>query len=192
MARPQIEAVLTAAAPELGRIVAAVTARIGRQRVAKSRATPLEALVRAVVYQSISAKAAETIYERLGSLSGRPITPAKVLRLSRREVAAAGLSKSKVAAIVNLAGWFRSRRGRATARRAAGVWPEDNRNAEAGRDVLGTLATLSQYRFDLFVERSETKALPTIAVGASCSRSIISMRTFSLALWANSLPRDLA
>jgi hypothetical protein len=40
-----IEDVLTAADPKLGRVIAAVIARIGRQTIVLSRATPFEALV---------------------------------------------------------------------------------------------------------------------------------------------------
>jgi 3-methyladenine DNA glycosylase/8-oxoguanine DNA glycosylase len=55
---PDFERELTQADPALGRVVAAVVARIGQQRITPSRTTPFEALVRAIVYQSISGKAA--------------------------------------------------------------------------------------------------------------------------------------
>ena len=55
--RAKIERRLSLADPALGRVIDAVIARIGPQRIAPSRAAPFEALVRAVVYQSIAAVA---------------------------------------------------------------------------------------------------------------------------------------
>jgi 3-methyladenine DNA glycosylase/8-oxoguanine DNA glycosylase len=59
--RARIENRLALADPALGRLIDAVSARIGPQRIVPSRAAPFEAPVRAVVYQSIAATAAEPI-----------------------------------------------------------------------------------------------------------------------------------
>lgn len=104
--RLDIEARLTKADPALGRVIAAVTARIGRQRIAQSQASPFEAIARAIVYQSVSGKAAAAIFARLKSAVGERFTPGRVLAMPRGAVAAAGLSKTKAAAIRNLAEWF--------------------------------------------------------------------------------------
>jgi DNA-3-methyladenine glycosylase II len=73
--QPTIESRLAKADPALGRVIAAVIARIGPQRIAPSRATPFEALVRAVVYQSVSGKAAASIFARLKETVSVPLTP---------------------------------------------------------------------------------------------------------------------
>jgi DNA-3-methyladenine glycosylase II len=101
-----IEDALTAADPKLGRVIAAVIARIGRQTIVLSRATPFEALVRAIVYQSVSGKAAAAIFARLRQVVGKPLNPAKVLGLTERSISAVGLSTTKSRAVLNLAEWF--------------------------------------------------------------------------------------
>lgn len=100
------ETELSARDPALGRLIDAVIAAAGRQQVPKSKATPFEALVRAIVYQSIAAKAAEAIYGRLKEKSGRKLTPARISALGPRRIAAAGLSSSKAHALGALARWF--------------------------------------------------------------------------------------
>jgi DNA-3-methyladenine glycosylase II len=104
--RARIESRLALADPALGRVIDAVIARIGPQRIAPSRAAPFEALVRAVVYQSIAATAAEPIHARLKQAAGAPFTPAKVLALRAQSLAKAGLSKAKAQTIRGLAEWF--------------------------------------------------------------------------------------
>ena len=63
--RPKIESRLVLADPALGRTINAVIARLGPQRIPPSRTTPFEALARAIVYQSVSGKAAASIFARL-------------------------------------------------------------------------------------------------------------------------------
>ena len=104
--RAKIESRLALADPALGRVIDAVIARIGPQRIAPSRAAPFEALVRAVVYQSIAATAAEPIYARLKQAARAPFTPAKVLALRAQSLAKAGLSKAKAQTVRGLAEWF--------------------------------------------------------------------------------------
>lgn len=104
-----IEAALSEADPKLGKVIKAVASRIGRQRIPDSRSSPFEALVRAIVYQSVSAKAAAAIYERLRLLKGTS-TPAKILSLKQETIRAVGLSRSKAIYIHNLASWFMTNR----------------------------------------------------------------------------------
>ncbi|MGE0518560.1 MAG: DNA-3-methyladenine glycosylase [Candidatus Binatia bacterium] len=67
--------------------------------------TPYEALLEAIVYQSISGKAANTIFARIQALSGngRVPTPERVLELHDPVLRATGLSGAKVLAIKDLA-----------------------------------------------------------------------------------------
>jgi DNA-3-methyladenine glycosylase II len=97
---------LLRADPELGRVIAAVTARIGPQRIKPSKASPFEALVRAVVYQSVSGKAAATIFLHLKDWLGGDFRPAAVAKKCPPALASVGLSGGKARAIRGLAKWF--------------------------------------------------------------------------------------
>jgi len=102
----KIESGLTVADPALGRVIAAVVARAGPQRVTPSRSTPFHALVRAIVYQSVSGKAAASIFNRLSEAVTRPLTPAKIMAMRPKSLVRVGLSHAKVRAIRGLAQWF--------------------------------------------------------------------------------------
>jgi DNA-3-methyladenine glycosylase II len=67
--------------------------------------SPYEALLESIAYQSISGKAAATIYGRVKALgsSGRAPTPQEMLRLPPRNLRKAGLSGAKVLAMKDLA-----------------------------------------------------------------------------------------
>jgi DNA-3-methyladenine glycosylase II len=112
---PDIEAKLALADPKLGRVIEAVIARIGRQGITPSRTSPFESLARAIVYQSVSGKAAAAIYTRLKEAVGRAFIPAKILAMPQDSLMAAGLSKAKAGAIRRLAEWFAANRKTATA-----------------------------------------------------------------------------
>ncbi len=60
-------------------------------------------LVRSIVYQQLSGKAAATIFGRLLAATGQPITPGAILRLSFDDMRAIGLSKQKATYIQDLA-----------------------------------------------------------------------------------------
>ena len=92
--------------PALGRVIAAVTARLGAQRIKPSKASPFESLVRAVVYQSVSGKAAATIFAGLKTSLGGSVRPTAVTRRTPAALHAVGLSGSKSRAIRALADWF--------------------------------------------------------------------------------------
>lgn len=67
--------------------------------------SPYEALLEAIIYQSISGKAAQTIFARVKALSasGRCPTPEEILRIEKRKLREAGLSGAKIAAVRDLA-----------------------------------------------------------------------------------------
>jgi DNA-3-methyladenine glycosylase II len=67
--------------------------------------SPYEALMESIAYQSISGKAAATIFGRVKALgdNGRPPTPEKMLKLKTPALRKAGLSRAKVLAMKDLA-----------------------------------------------------------------------------------------
>src|SRR6266481_6891071 len=67
--------------------------------------SPYQALMEAIAYQSISGKAAATIYARIKALSanGGPPTPQEMLQLKTKVLRKAGLSGAKILAMKDLA-----------------------------------------------------------------------------------------
>jgi len=67
--------------------------------------SPYEALMESIAYQSISGKAAATIYARIKALSanGGPPTPQEMLKLKTKALRKAGLSGAKILAMKDLA-----------------------------------------------------------------------------------------
>jgi len=67
--------------------------------------SPYEALLESIAYQSISGKAAATIFARIKALSGngRPPSPEQILKLRTATLRKAGLSGAKVLAMKDLA-----------------------------------------------------------------------------------------
>ena len=67
--------------------------------------SPYEALLEAIVHQSISGKAAATIFTRIKALSStsRAPSPQEMLKLSKLSLRKAGLSRAKVLAVKDLA-----------------------------------------------------------------------------------------
>ena len=62
--------------------------------------------IRAVVYQSVSAKAAASIFGRLKETVKDPLAPSKVVALPPKFIIEAALSNAKGRTIQNLAEWF--------------------------------------------------------------------------------------
>ena len=62
-----------------------------------------ETLVRSIVFQQLSGKAAGTIYGRLAGVTGEPIRPEAILALSNETMRSLGLSRQKIAYITDLA-----------------------------------------------------------------------------------------
>jgi DNA-3-methyladenine glycosylase II len=71
----------------------------------ESMDSPYEALMESIAYQSISGKAAATIFARIKALgtNGRPPTPQEMLKLRPQKLRNAGLSGAKVRAMKDLA-----------------------------------------------------------------------------------------
>src|SRR6202040_3045930 len=71
----------------------------------ESMDSPYEALMESIVYQSISGKAAATIFARIKALgkNSRPPTPEEMLKLRPQKLRKAGLSGAKVLAMKDLA-----------------------------------------------------------------------------------------
>jgi 3-methyladenine DNA glycosylase/8-oxoguanine DNA glycosylase len=67
--------------------------------------SPYEALLESIAYQSISGKAAATIFARIKALgsNGRPPSPEEMLKISKAKLRKAGLSGAKAAAMKDLA-----------------------------------------------------------------------------------------
>src|SRR5213594_3371508 len=67
--------------------------------------SPYEALLESIAYQSISGKAAATIFGRIKALSGngRPPAPEQMLKLRKPVLRKAGLSGAKILAMKDLA-----------------------------------------------------------------------------------------
>jgi DNA-3-methyladenine glycosylase II len=67
--------------------------------------SPYEVLLESITYQSISGKAAATIFGRIKALgeNGRPPTPEKMMKIPVRKLRKAGLSGAKAAAMKDLA-----------------------------------------------------------------------------------------
>ena len=65
---------------------------------------PFDALLRSIIYQQLSGKAAATIHKRVRALfSGRNINPDEVLAIDDEVLRSAGMSRAKVVAVNDLA-----------------------------------------------------------------------------------------
>jgi DNA-3-methyladenine glycosylase II len=93
---------LSAADERLAELVAATNPFSTDAHAAES---PYEALLEAIAYQSISGKAAATIFGRVRALgeNDRPPTPQRMLQLHKRTLRKAGLSNAKILAMKDLA-----------------------------------------------------------------------------------------
>ena len=89
---------LTQADPVIARIIE----RVGPYRVTYNEPV-FGSLVRSIVYQQLSGKAAATIFNRLLAATSDPIHPDAILRLSFEELRNLGLSRQKATYIRDLA-----------------------------------------------------------------------------------------
>jgi 3-methyladenine DNA glycosylase/8-oxoguanine DNA glycosylase len=87
------------------RRLARVIIKTAEFRLNEEAQSPFEALLRAITYQSISGKAAATIFARIKALgvNGRCPTPEAILRAPKPALRKAGLSRAKIAAAKDLA-----------------------------------------------------------------------------------------
>jgi 3-methyladenine DNA glycosylase/8-oxoguanine DNA glycosylase len=120
---------LRAADPAL----ASVIARVGRCRFApRAEGTHFDALVRAVIYQQLSGKAAATIHARVeGLYGGRPPAPSELVETPDADLRAAGLSRQKLGYLKDLAEHVES-----------GALPVDGLDALGDDDVLDALTAV--------------------------------------------------
>jgi DNA-3-methyladenine glycosylase II len=72
----------------------------------QSRGTPFYTLMRSIVGQQISVKAADTVWGRLMMVLAQSLTPETVLRAQPETLRAAGLSSQKVRYVKHLATFF--------------------------------------------------------------------------------------
>ena len=117
-----------AAAAELAErddVMRRLVAAAGPPRLRARRSSPFEALARAIVFQQLSGAAASTIWARVESLLGSPVTPEAVLAASVESLRAAGLSGAKAASIIDL-----------SEKVASGVVPLDRRLSRLADDEL--------------------------------------------------------
>jgi DNA-3-methyladenine glycosylase II len=84
--------------PVLRRIIE----KVGPYRIGFREPT-FDTLVRSIVYQQLSGKAANTIFNRLLEAAGSELTPKAVLKLKPAKLRAIGLSRQKSAYILDLA-----------------------------------------------------------------------------------------
>lgn len=83
--------------------LAAIIRRVGRYAI-QYRDPNFQTLVRAIVYQQLNGKAANTIFERLvAAAQADPLTPEAILRLRPDRMRRLGLSQQKTAYIRGLA-----------------------------------------------------------------------------------------
>jgi len=83
-------------------VMRGVIERIGSCRMEYSEPV-FHSLAEAIVYQQLNGKAAETICKRFTALSGDPITPEGILKLTPEKMRSAGLSKQKSAYLIDMA-----------------------------------------------------------------------------------------
>lgn len=97
----QAVAHVAAADPHIARVIQAC----GESRLEPRRVgTPFHSLARAIIYQQLSGKAANTIHNRLLDLfARRRLTPESLLKLSPARLRAAGVSANKQKALKDLA-----------------------------------------------------------------------------------------
>src|SRR6201981_2995056 len=83
-------------------IMRAIIERIGPYRM-QFGPPEFHSLAEAIVYQQLNGKAAETIFRLFAPLTGEPLTPEGILKLSDQQMRGAGLSKQKTAYLKDLA-----------------------------------------------------------------------------------------
>ena len=110
--------------------MAQVIAKVGRCRFAPTAdGSHFDALVRSIVYQQLSGKAAATIHGRvLGLFGGRAPTPAELVAMPDENLRSAGLSRQKLSYIKDLA-----------ARVASGDVPLDHLDGLPDDEIIAAL-----------------------------------------------------
>src|SRR5690348_8394223 len=83
-------------------VLGAIIERVGPFRMAYDEPS-FASLAEAIVYQQLHGKAAATIFKRLTDLTGLPLAPPGILKLSEEQMRSAGLSKQKLSYLRDLA-----------------------------------------------------------------------------------------
>ncbi len=83
-------------------VMRGIIERVGPCRIQYGPAQ-FSSLAESIVYQQLNGRAAATIFERVLALTGRPLTPAGVLKLTDEQLRGAGLSKQKLSYLKDLA-----------------------------------------------------------------------------------------
>ena len=98
---PNPEKHLAATHPNFAKLIA----RSRGYKIAPAKGLrPFDALAESIAYQQLSGKAAATIWRRVRALfPGKHLDPKTILKMSDEKLRAAGLSRSKVAALKDLA-----------------------------------------------------------------------------------------
>src|SRR5256885_2056133 len=89
-------------------LMRAIIERVGPCRMEFGDPT-FHSLAEAIVYQQLNGKAAATIFKRFTALTGDPVTPQGILKLSAEQLRAVGLSKQKSSYLFDMA--ERAKRG---------------------------------------------------------------------------------
>ncbi len=83
-------------------VLAEIIKKVGPYRINYDEPA-FASLAEAIVYQQLHGKAAATIFKRLTDLTGLPLTPEGILKLSDEQMRAVGLSKQKLSYLRDLA-----------------------------------------------------------------------------------------
>src|SRR5256714_11403840 len=83
-------------------ILAAIIERVGPCRI-QFGPPEFHSLAEAIVYQQLNGKAAVTIFKRFATLTGDPVTPKGILKLTDAQLRSAGLSKQKSSYLKDMA-----------------------------------------------------------------------------------------
>lgn len=83
-------------------VLSAIIERVGSCRMEFGE-PEFHSLAEAIVYQQLNGKAAATIFKRFAALTGEPLTPEGILKLSGQQMRAVGLSKQKTSYLRDMA-----------------------------------------------------------------------------------------
>jgi DNA-3-methyladenine glycosylase II len=83
-------------------VLRSIIERIGPCRMEFGEPT-FHSVAEAIIYQQLNGKAAVTIFKRFTDLTGSPVTPDGILRLTNAQLRAVGLSKQKSSYVRDLA-----------------------------------------------------------------------------------------
>ncbi len=83
-------------------VMRGIIERVGPCRIQYGPAK-FASLAESIVYQQLNGRAAATIFERLITLTGTPLTPEAILKVSDEQLRAVGLSKQKLSYLKDLA-----------------------------------------------------------------------------------------